>query len=410
MKDFKKKKIHFFIYNIIFYFFIKKYDDFEDRQSFTSNNDEVVINVNNTSSTEDGNESIALSHTGLTHHYDKKSEKRKTISYLHILSNRFLYNLFNIILLILSYLILTGYLSLSLTIIVPISFIISALHAMTPFIVLFYYSYQYLYLDLRDYSGFSLLNRTIHMLSLTIITFLGSILITAIFMALYVIVIAVVLAILLVGQPILWPIIEALKTFIIFNRIINSYCRGLVKERHQTTIDLKDLSQKETNDKHKPVNEDSVKIDIPSDHQDNISKENNNINNTSNNNNGNNNNNVNDENKKGKNIASLESISSLSFIGSIKNLMIPTSSPSLVQDIFCTEPFTIPPSYFEDKSLLSMLLSIWWYRLKKIVIFGTKWNILLLYPLGYLLVLLPDVTRKFIIRRYECGRFLWYRK
>jgi len=265
------------------------------------------------------------------------------------------------------------------------------------------------------------------------VAFLGGLVLTAIFMALYAIVIAVVLVIIVVGQVILWPIVEALKIFSIFNKIVNGYYYGWMREYKHATVDSNALPHKETNDK--TPNEDSVKIDIPSGHhqdQDNLNKEgkeinddnhhNNNNNDNDNNDNRNNNDhdpnkNVGDEDKKGRTLWSLESLSSLSFIGEgIKNCVLPSpsssssTSTSQVQEIFSTEHFFIPPGFFEEESLYPILIHIWWFRLKKILIYGMKWNILLLYPLGYLLVFLPDALRKYIFRRYECCQFFWYQQ
>jgi len=194
---------------------------------------------------------------------------------------------------------------------------------------------------------------------------LGTILLAVVFIlgnGLYIIFEVIGLIILLVGQSILWPIVEFLRYYRTNNKIIKGCWRG-VKREHEL------FNNTNNNNISNDINENKNNTQ-------NITE----INNKSNNNDDNTNNNY----QKSNSLFSIQEI-----VYNEDNKLI------------------IPSNYFKCKSFIHLALQIWIFRMKKAIFSCILWDTISLYPIGIILMMFPSLRIKYITKQYEGLRFFW---
>jgi len=179
-------------------------------------------------------------------------------------------------------------------------------------------------------------------------------------------------AILLIGQSLLWPIVETIKFYRDNNKIIKGYGHGIIKEKILYNENKKMQGITETGE-----------------------------NNISNNNNPEKINNNNSNTIENRNNSKINKSNSRSSLYSIRNIIHDdTPHPKLI----------IPSFYFKHRSFSNLVFQIWKYRIKRLLILCLSWNKLSLYPFGLFFMMFPNLHKKYQTNGFEGVRFLWWHK
>ncbi|OUM66757.1 hypothetical protein PIROE2DRAFT_20129 [Piromyces sp. E2] len=82
-----------------------------------------------------------------------------------------------------------------------------------------------------------------------------------------------------------------------------------------------------------------------------------------------------------------------------------------IQDSENNRKVTIPLNYFENKSFIDNIFSIWSYRIKSsIILCGRWWRIIITHPLGIYFIVFPGITKQIYLNGYEGYRFFWWHR
>jgi len=175
-------------------------------------------------------------------------------------------------------------------------------------------------------------------------------------------------AILLLGQSLLWPVVETIKFYRNNNKIIGGYGHGVIKEKIIYNENKKIQGITET-DKDENNNSNNTK------------PENNTI--------------------KDHNDPRMDISNSWSSLYSIRDIIFDdTPHPKLI----------IPSLYFKHRSFSNLVFQIWKYRIKRLLILCLSWNKLSLYPFGLFFMMFPNLHNIYQTNGFEGVRFLWWHK
>ncbi|OUM68392.1 hypothetical protein PIROE2DRAFT_58147 [Piromyces sp. E2] len=259
-------------------------------------------------------------------------------------------------------------------------------------------------------------------LSSTGIVLIG--LLLAIGNGLYIIFEILSLGVLVLGQVILWPLIETTRYYRNNNKIIKGYWNGVKLERqlyrnadfklpHETITDddmkcsdsnitdsISKTSKLSSNDISLNENSPSPKMDNTNKNKDDI-KDTKDIKDIKNS-------------EDTKNTKDNDKTMVLTLVDDKKIEKNYTSySYSLQEIIFDKEKenqLIIPRKYFKYQSYGGLTLQILFYRFKKVIISCLSWNKIALLPLGLIFMLIPSYRLPYIKNQYDGIQFFWIHK